>query len=124
MYQFLIILGIEKLLQFPCETIVRDILPAFKAFIVKELYNKYHFSQTKIANLLNITQASVSYHLHGERGYIGSELIHKNEQVKSKLLSIIEGLISESTTPENIRIEICDLCAALNREFGCPRSLK
>ena len=111
-------------MQFPCETIVREVLPAFKAFIVKELFHKYNFSQNKIANHLNITQASVSYYLHGERGSIGSDLIQEYEKVKDLLLSITNDIATKSTQPEFIVDKVCELCTAMHEELGCKATHK
>ncbi|NVM52844.1 MAG: hypothetical protein HWN66_04010 [Candidatus Helarchaeota archaeon] len=105
--------------QFPCEIIVRDILPAFKAFIVKELYHKYQISQSRIATILDITQASVSYYLHGERGSTGSELIQKNDKIKQLLLSITKDIAKGSSKPEDVVNQICTLCYSMHEEFGC-----
>ena len=110
---------IDILMQFPCETIVREVLPAFKAHIVKELFHKYNFTQSKIANLLNITQASVSYYLHGERGNIGSDLIQKHKNIKELLTSLTEDLATEAADPEIITNKVCELCANMHEEFGC-----
>ena len=111
-------------MQFPCETIVRDVLPAFKAYIVKELFNNYKYSQVKIANLLNITQASVSYYLAGERGSVGADLIEKHQKIKEILLNLTKEIATESTNTDIIVSEVCNLCFAMHNEFGCNASDK
>ena len=111
-------------MQFPCETIVREVLPAFKAFIVKELFHTYNISQSKIAKLLNITQASVSYYLRGERGTIGSELIQKYDKVKQLLISITKDIATKSIDPQIIVNKICELCFLMHEEFGCKATHK
>lgn len=111
-----------RIVQFPCEIIVRDVLPSFKAFIVKELNHTYKLSQSKIAEKLGITQASVSYYLHGERGIIGSELIQKYPQVKEKLLALTEAIATKSATPDSLVNEICGLCTMMHEEFGCKKT--
>ena len=111
-------------MQFPCEVIVREVLPAFKAFIVKELFHQYNLSQTEIANHLNITQASVSYYLRGERGRIGLEIIHNNEKIKNYLLSLTKDLANRSADPEIIVDKVCEICASMQGEFGCRGAVK
>lgn len=108
-------------MQFPCEIIVRDVLPSFKAFIVKELYHNHKLSQSKIAENLGITQASVSHYLHGERGISGSDLIQKYPQVKEKLLALTEAIATKSATPISLVNEICGLCMTMHDEFGCKK---
>lgn len=109
-------------MQFPCEIIVRDVLPAFKAYIVKALFHDYKFSQSKISNLLNITQASVSYYLRGERGSIGAEIIEKHEKVKNLLNSLTKTIATEAADPRIIVDKVCDLCVLMHEEFGCKAS--
>ncbi len=88
---------------------------------MKELYHKYEVSQSKIAEKLGITQASVSYYLHGERGSIGSDLIYKYQQVKEKLLALSENIAMKSATPESLVNDICELCSIMHEEFGCKK---
>ena len=106
-------------MEFPCETIVRDILPSFKAFIVKELYQKYNFTQSKIANVLQITQASVSYYLHGERGKDVLDLIEKNDTIKEKLITLTKAIATESEMPGSFIKDICGLCTSVHSILGC-----
>ena len=105
---------------------VRDVLPAFKAFIVKELFTNYNFSQSKIAQLLGITQASVSYYLHEERGKAGLALIQKHDNVQQILLSLTESIAETPTPldPDFFTNNICELCANMLEEFGCRAARK
>jgi len=105
--------------EFPCENIVKNILPAFKAFIVKELFDKYNYSQAKISNLLNITQASVSYYLHGERGDSGLRLIQNNDAIRNKLSFLTESIAKSSTKPNRLLDDICELCILIQQKFAC-----
>ena len=66
-----------KKMRFPCEDLVKYVIPAIRAIIVKELNQKYEKNQIEIANLLSITQPSVSYYLRGERGERGAKIIEK-----------------------------------------------
>jgi len=108
--------------EFPCENIVRNILPAFKAFIVRELCYKYKYSQSKISGLLNITQASVSYYLHGERGDMGLKMIQTKEEIRERLSLLTENIAKSATRPDGFLEDICELCALIQQEFSCnPR---
>ncbi|MHA1278370.1 MAG: transcriptional regulator [Candidatus Helarchaeota archaeon] len=108
-------------MQFPCETIVREVLPAFKAFIVKELFHQYKLSQSEISTLLCITQASVSYYLRGERGTLGTELIQKYDKIKTLLLTLTRQVATKSAAPTIIVDKICEICATMQDEFGCKK---
>ena len=51
----------------PCELAVKEFLPSLRAAIVRELSEEYHMKQIDIAEVLGITQASVSQYLNDER---------------------------------------------------------
>lgn len=106
-------------MEFPCENIVKSILPAFKAFIVKELFNKYNYSQARISKLLKITQASVSYYLHGERGDSGLRLIQNDDKIRNKLSFLTESIAKSTTKPDRLLNDICELCVLIQQEFAC-----
>jgi len=46
---------------------VRNILPALRALLVKELISNYSKTQMEVAKILGITQASINYYLYGKR---------------------------------------------------------
>lgn len=50
-----------------CEIYVKNILPAIRALLAKELIQKYSKTQMEAAKLLEITQASINYYLYGKR---------------------------------------------------------
>lgn len=104
-------------MEFPCEFIVRNILPAFKAYLVKDLSSRYKFSQAKISKLLDITQASVSYYLRGERGDVGFRLIQENDKIRNKLSSIAETIAKNELKPEGFLDDICQLCSLIQEAF-------
>lgn len=109
-------------MEFPCEKIVRNILPAFKAYIVRELHYKYKYSQAEISKLLNITQASVSYYLHGARGDVGLKLIQTKEEIRQRLSVLTEKIADSATKPEGLLDSICELCGLIQQESSCnPR---
>lgn len=101
---------------FPCELIVKKILPAFRAYIVKELYETYNMKQSDIAKCLGITQPSVSLYISGERG--GFEDVFKETEVADNLSildELSESLANEKCTEEKFMEDICELCASFRR---------
>ena len=97
-------------MQFPCEILVKNILPAIRAIMVKELSQKYNKSQKEIAELLGITQPSVSYYLHGERGERAIDIIKETKKTHDKILELLEGLVVGHITCNNLLKEICTIC--------------
>lgn len=52
----------------PCEVVVKEILPAIRAMLVKELIERHRLSQVEVARKLGITQPAVSQYLRMLRG--------------------------------------------------------
>lgn len=77
----------------PCESIVKFLLPAIRAGVAKELYNKYDFNQVEIARKLGITQAAVSKYIAGKYSK-EIKLLEENGEIKeqtNKMASYIAG---------------------------------
>ena len=108
-------MGLKML--FPCEMIVRRVLPAFRAYMVKKLYEEHKIKQIDIANLLGITQPSVSLYLSGERG--GFEEIFNSKEVKEHLYQldeIIKKLVDETISEFEVMKDMCKLCSTLRKK--------
>ncbi|HUY00058.1 MAG TPA: helix-turn-helix domain-containing protein [Candidatus Deferrimicrobium sp.] len=97
-------------MQFPCEILVKKILPAIRAIMVKALNEKHNKSQREIANLLGITQPSVSYYLHGERGSDAIDLIKETEKTYETLLGLVEKLVQAEINTNQLLKELCSIC--------------
>lgn len=97
----------------PCELIVKELLPSLRAAIVKELSEVHHMKQTDIAEVLGITQASVSLYLNVERAkeirFINSEGI--SEAIKEIAASIASKKISRAAVLHSL----CMLCSEVRR---------
>ena len=80
---------------FPDEISVRAVAPALRAHVAKELFEKYNMGQREIGNLLNVSQAAVSYYLRNLRG-TGAEYALKAKEVKRIISDIVTNLTSGS----------------------------
>lgn len=87
-----------------CETTVWNILPIIRKEFAKNLIKKHNLSQKKVANLLGITEPSVSRYVTGKRGYkaISNKKILKEIQISTD--RIIEG------NDKTVMVEICRIC--------------
>ncbi len=98
-------------MQFPCEILVKNILPAIRAIMVRELHQTYKIQQKDISKLLGITQPSVSYYLHGERGGKAVDIIKgKTKETYDFILHLVKKLVNSEITTEGILKEICTIC--------------
>ena len=52
----------------PCEIVVKEILPALRAILVRALVQKHHLSQVKVARKLGISQPAISQYMSLLRG--------------------------------------------------------
>ncbi len=104
-------------MQFPCEILVRNILPAVKAIMVKELVTNYGKSQKDVAEILGITQPSVSYYLHGTRGGTSISIIKENQDTYDKILELTAKLAEENIETKELLREICGICLKIRSKF-------
>ena len=98
----------------PCELAVRDILPAIRALVVIELYNR-GLKQKEIAKLLGLTQPAVSYYLNRRRAK-RVQLLESNEELMKEIHELVDYLLSEEAKTSIISEKFCDMCH-LSREL-------
>ena len=104
----------------PCELVVREILPAFRSLVAKELIEQHNFSQMEAAEMLGTTQATVSYYLHAKRGSRGTEVLESNAQVQSIVMEFADRIANNRSSLQDTTLEFCKLCKALKGEdFVC-----
>jgi uncharacterized protein len=98
----------------PCEIMVKQILPVFRAIVAEDLVNVRGLTQTEAASKLGITQAAVSQYLREKRGHnLGSEKFMTSVHAMAgefaeKLASQVDGV--ETTVTANF-CKICPLLA-------------
>lgn len=106
-------------MKLPCEIVVRDVLPVVRAVVVKELAEKYDFTQEEIASKLGITQAAVSYYLGAKRGY-KTRLLKEAKSIEEAGHKIAEGVARGTITQMEIIENICKMCKTLRaRDIVC-----
>jgi len=102
-------------LRLPCEVAVRSLVPAIRASIARELADRYAMKQSGIAELLNVTQAAVSYYTRELRG--GAVNIEKVEEVRQAVEEIAAALASGDWSAPDLMKRFCVACSAA-RETG------
>lgn len=97
-------------LKFPCEIVVKEILPMFRAILAKKLVNEHGFSQTQVALLLGTSQTSINYYLSAKRGSKKSKNVEELEGLEETIEKIADNLAhGELTHTQSLR-EFCDVC--------------
>ena len=77
----------------PCEVIVKQILPAIRAALVKDLMERHKLNQVEIAERLGITQPAVSQYRSQLRGSSYSELF-KRREIANGLRKLADAIAS------------------------------
>ncbi|RJS89079.1 hypothetical protein DRO56_00615 [Candidatus Bathyarchaeota archaeon] len=101
----------------PCEFAVRYLLPAFRALVARELVTRHNFSQTKAAEGLGITQASISHYLHSKRGKRALEELERNPALREFARETARQIAIGEKSPEEISRSLCKLCTTLREHF-------
>ena len=97
----------------PCELVVREIVPAFRTLVAKQLIEKHRFSQMEVAKRLGTTQAAISYYLYSKRGKKGLEKLQSKPLVRSVASNVAERIARNTFSLIDATLEFCKLCGAL-----------
>lgn len=95
----------------PCEVVVKDVLPAIRAMLVKELIEHHHLSQVEVASKLGITQPAVSQYLRMLRGAGRDRILLKNIEKYVQMLA--DDLARGKLKQKQIIERYCLICRAV-----------
>jgi hypothetical protein len=87
-----------------CEVVVKDVLPALRSLVTKELLQNYEMSQTEVSKKLGITQPAVSQYKKELRGNLVKRLQKDRDVIRLvKILSkkIAKGKMTSGQTQTN-----------------------
>ncbi len=96
-----------------CEVIVKDIFPAIRALIAKELMDNLNRTQNETAQLMGVTQPAISQYRSALRGKKVSILL--NNPVVSSLISESAKSLAKKNQDENLSI-MCSICKEIRRQ--------
>jgi predicted transcriptional regulator len=101
----------------PCEAMIKQLLPAIRAGVTKELAKKYNFNQIEIASKLGVTQAAVSKYLSGDYAQ-GIKNIESKKTIKENSKKIAYLIAKGKSDKKQIVEAVCDSCKEV-LESGC-----
>jgi len=105
-----------------CEYIARYFLPLYRAFVAKELVEKYGYTQKKAAEKLGTTQPAISQYLTSKRGRKGNPIYDEVEPlVKAAAVEAAESVAKTEMTQEEFSNYFCDLCKKLRKAGKMPK---
>lgn len=105
----------ESMLRPPCEIVARDVLPAIRSLVAKELIERYGFTQMIAARKLGITQAAISYYRDAKRGGKRLKQLEVNPAVRKGVDEIAEGIAKDVLSQEEVALKFCQLCEYLRK---------
>jgi predicted transcriptional regulator len=88
----------------------------YRAFVAKELIEKYSFTQKQAAKKLGTTQPAISQYLSSKRGRKGVPNYENIAPlVKDAAAMTAEKVAKRDMSPEQFSESFCDLCKELQR---------
>lgn len=96
-----------------CEVMVKNIFPAIRALLAKELMDTLHYNQNETAHLMRVTQPAISQYMRELRGK-KANILQDNISV-SRLISSSAKLIAKKKQEGNHSI-MCDLCKEIRKQ--------
>lgn len=101
----------------PCETIVKDIFPAFRALVARNLIKRYNFTQVEAAKKLGITQPAVSYYLSSKRGRKKLRALEAILFIKDAVNKITQDIVENKIDFTDLTGAMCYICKVIkNRD--------
>jgi predicted fused transcriptional regulator/phosphomethylpyrimidine kinase/predicted transcriptional regulator len=98
----------------PCELTVRELLPALRVLLAKDLAENHGWTQTKIAKKLGVTQAAVSGYLAQNATEISMPPFSFDE-IKSIAKSFTSEIAMKRLSYVDLINNICEICLSLRR---------
>jgi predicted transcriptional regulator len=103
-------------MSFSCESVARYILPLYRAFVAKELIEKYGYTQVKAAKKLGTTQAAISQYLSHKRGRKGIPNYEEiAPDVQEAATKVAAEIAASGMSREEFIDSFCDLCLELQK---------
>ena len=96
-----------------CEMFTKKYLPSVRAYLVKQLYQKYQLTQEEVSKILGITQPAVSQYLTGVRGSkieLHQRVINKINENAKKIYSLYKD---SKLNAIDIKETFCDICGEI-----------
>ena len=95
-----------------CEHAVRYILPLYRAFVAKELIDKYNYTQVAVARKIGTTQAAISQYVTSKRGTKRmSNYGSVAPLIKDAATEVAKLLAAEEMNSKEFKDSFCEVCS-------------
>ena len=103
----------------PCEVAVKTVSPAIRALLAKNLLIQRGLKQTKVAEILGITQSAVSKYSKNVRGT--TVQIDGNPEVHAVVSQMANLLVTQPTQQTEVMRLFCQACKIIRSNgLMCP----
>jgi predicted transcriptional regulator len=103
-------------MSFSCESVALHVLPLYRAYVAKELVEKYGYTQVNAAKKLGTTQPAISQYLSSKRGRKKianyDEIVPLVQRVSAE---VAKRMATAAMSREEFNVSFCDLCKELQR---------
>lgn len=106
-----------------CEYFVKNILPAVRALLARDLLEKYNLTQRETARRLEMTQPAISQYKNKLRGKKVKQL-ESCKKISEKIDELAEGIARQKMDKEEYDSEICKICKEARKESLIPGKTK
>ena len=89
---------------------VKKSLPILRSLIIKDLIEKYDFSQVEVANKLGMTQAAISQYVSSKRGIKKSTKLETSSKLKIMARQIAKDIAENKQSDFDVTPHLCNLC--------------
>lgn len=93
---------------FPCEISARYVIPAVRLMIARKLIEEHNLTQSEVAELLGVTQPSISHYLNSKRGIRMARVLARSKEIREYVDAYVERAISRGAPPEDM--PFCAIC--------------
>ena len=97
-----------------CEYMVREIFPAVRSIIAKELVDTLGYTQREAAEAMGVTQPAISQYLRNIRGNAKVEMLMSNIRVMEKIKKVTSELHKLSKIEKSKKM--CEICMTIRKE--------
>ena len=105
-------------MRFNCQFTVKNLLPAFRNVLAKQLITKYGLTQEQTASKLGITQPAVNNYLSSKRAIKCREMLGDDFlPVYSLACVTAEKLANGRITMDEMKQEFCKVCTELREKY-------
>ncbi len=97
-----------------CEVMARQIIPAVRVSVTKQLYNKHDLNQEEIATALGISQAAVSKYL-SSRYTRDIRKLERDRTVKRISDEVVGHILRKKFNRSSFETIVCKFCGEMLR---------